>query len=282
MSDYINNVESAGELARLDHQAGLVIDAIGHLPHPLRGRPFQTILDLGCGSGRWALDMAYHYPDAEIVGVDISKTLVEYARARAKTMNRNNVKFISFDALDDNLSELGRGSYDLINLRFAVGWLRGLDRWTKLLERCHHLTTLGGYTVVTEGEGLYTDSSALSRLHEMMIQALRLGGYGFPSPEQDLGVAAQLGTLLYSIGFSQVTVEGGAIDFSFYNPAENMAWLKSFHALIAESSPFFLKMGVTTPEELAELSMRVGSELYDDAFSGIGSLFTFYGMRVRG
>jgi SAM-dependent methyltransferase len=282
MSDYVNNVESAGELARLDHQAGLAIDAIGHLPHNLRGRPFQKILDLGCGSGRWALDMAYHYPDAEIVGVNISRTLVEYARARAKTMKRQNVKFILFDALEGSLSELGRGRYDLINLRFAVGWVRGLDWWTKLLERCHHLNAPGGYTVVTEGEGLYTDSSALSRLHEMMILALRLGRYGFPSSGQNLGLAAQLGTLLYSVGFSQVALEGGTIDFSFYNPEENIAWRNSFHALITESGPFFITMGVTTAEELAELSMRVGSELYDEAFSGVGSLFTFYGMRVRG
>ena len=87
--------------------------------------------------------------------------------------------------------------------------------------------------------------------------------------------------MLYSVGFSQVTVEGGAIDFSFYNPEENMAWRNSFHALIAESGPFLITMGVTTSEELAELSVRVGSELYDEAFSGMGSLFTFYGMRVR-
>jgi tRNA G46 methylase TrmB len=112
MSNYINNVENVGEQVRLDHQAGLVIEAIGHLPHALRGRPFQNILDLGCGSGRWALDMAYQYPDAEIVGVDSSNTLVEYAQAQAKTMNRDNVKFILFDALEGHLSELGRGSYN--------------------------------------------------------------------------------------------------------------------------------------------------------------------------
>jgi hypothetical protein len=40
-------------------------------------------------------------------------------------------------------------------------------------------------------------------------------------------------------------------------------------------------MGVTTAEELAELSVRVGQELYEEAFSGVGSLFTFYGMHVR-
>jgi SAM-dependent methyltransferase len=281
MSDYINDAESAGELARLDHQVGLVIDAIGHLPHKLRGRRFQKILDLGCGSGRWALDMAYQHPDAEIVGVDTSNTLVEYARARAKTMNRHNVKFILFDALEGNIGELGKGSYDLVNLRFGVGWVRGLDPWTKLLKRCFALTAGGGYTVVTEGEGLATNSPALHRLYDILVQALRRGEYGFPSSGRDLGVVAQLGTLLYCSGFSGVTIEGGAINFSFYNPEENMAWRDSFHALIAESSSFLITMGVTTAEELAELSVRVGRELYDEAFSGVGCLFTFYGMRVR-
>ena len=61
-----------------------------------------------------------------------------------------------------------------------------------------------------------------------------------------------------------------------------MAWRNSFHSLIAESSSFFITMGVTTAEELAELSVRVGRELYEEAFSGVGSLFTFYGMRKRG
>jgi SAM-dependent methyltransferase len=281
MSDYMNDAESAGELSRLDHQAGLVIDAIGHLPHELRERRFQKILDLGSGSGRWALDMAYQYPDAEIIGVDISNTLVEYARARAKTMSRHNVKFIQFDALEGNLGELGKGDYDLVNLRFAVGWVRGLEQWTRLLKRCYLLTAVGGYTVVTEGEGLSTDSPALHRLYEIIVQALRQGGYGFPSSGQDLGIASQLGTLLYSSGFSGVTIEGGAINFSFYNPEENMAWRNSFRALIAESSAFFITTGVTTAEELAALSVRVSSELYQEAFSGVGSLFTFYGMRVR-
>ena len=277
---YINDPESAGELSRIDHQAGLVAQAIGHLPYALRGIRFKRILDLGCGSGRWCLDMAYHHPNAEIVGVDTSSILVEYARARARTTQRDNVTFLEWDALEGNLDELGPGSYDLVNLRFGVGWVRGLDQWTNLLKRCHALNTIGGYTVVTEGEGLYTNSSALHRLYEIIVEALRRGGYGLPS-ERDTGMAAQLGSMLYNSGFSEVGVEAGAIDFSFYNQEENMAWHNSFRALITESSTFFLQMGVTTPEEVAELSMRVGGEMFEEAFCGVGSPFSFYGMRVK-
>jgi SAM-dependent methyltransferase len=277
---YINDANAPGELSRIDHQAGLVTQAIGHLPYELRGIRFKRILDLGCGSGRWALDMAYRYPNAEIVGVDISPLLVEYARARANTMNRANVTFLPFDALERDLSELGTGRYDLVHLRFGVGWVQKTE-WINLLHRCHELNMIGGYTVVTEGEGLYTESPALRRLADIILQALGRGGYGLHATERDLGLAAQLGTLLSRSGFSEVGVQAGAIDFSFYNKEENMAWRNSFIALIAESSAFFTTMGVTTPEELAELSVRVGSELFEETFSGVGSLFTFYGMRVK-
>ena len=278
---YINDTESAGELSRIDHQAGLITQAIGYLPHELRGIHFKKILDLGCGSGRWALDMAYHYPDAEIIGVDTSKLLVEYGRARATTTKRDNLTFMEFDALKGHLDAPGKGSYDLVNLRFAVAWARGLDQWTMLLNRCHELNSIGGYTVVTEGEGLYTSSLALRRLYEIIVQALGRGGYGLFPSEHDTGIAAHLGALLTLSGFSEVGVEGGAIDFSFYNQEANMAWRRSFQALITESSTFFITMGVTTAEELAELSVRVCSELYQETFCGVGSLFTFYGMRVK-
>ncbi|MBV9257292.1 MAG: class I SAM-dependent methyltransferase [Ktedonobacteraceae bacterium] len=277
---YINDTESAGELARLDHQAGLVTEAIGLVPHELRKIQFKKILDIGCGSGRWALDVAYRYPDAEIVGIDISKTLVDYASARARTTQRNNLTFIQFDALQGKVGDLGTGSYDLINVRFAVGWVGGLDHWVQLIKRCRELNTPGGYTVITEGEGLYTSSAALLRLYEIIVQAFVRGGYGLSLSERDLGMA-RLGCLLSTGGFSEVSIEGGAIDFSFYQKAENMAWRNSFIALITECSTFFLKMGVTSAAELAELGVRVSAEMFEEHFSGVGSLFTFYGVRVK-
>jgi ubiquinone/menaquinone biosynthesis C-methylase UbiE len=31
-----------------------------------------SILDIGCGTGQWAMDMAEKYPDCEVMGVDLS------------------------------------------------------------------------------------------------------------------------------------------------------------------------------------------------------------------
>ena len=78
-------INSAGEWARLDHQARLVGKATGLLPSCLENEAFRTILDVGCGPGRWALDIAADRPEAEVTGIDLSRDLIDYANARART-----------------------------------------------------------------------------------------------------------------------------------------------------------------------------------------------------
>jgi methylase of polypeptide subunit release factors len=34
----------------------------------------QRILDIGTGTGIWAIDMAYRYPSAEVIGTDLRYT----------------------------------------------------------------------------------------------------------------------------------------------------------------------------------------------------------------
>ncbi|PLB48759.1 hypothetical protein P170DRAFT_494177, partial [Aspergillus steynii IBT 23096] len=43
-------------------------DALIHVPHPEKGR----VLDLGCGTGIWAINVAERYPAMFIMGVDLS------------------------------------------------------------------------------------------------------------------------------------------------------------------------------------------------------------------
>ena len=47
----------------------------------LDGRDLNTILDLGCGTGRFANALAVHF-DAELIGIDPSKKMLEQARTK--------------------------------------------------------------------------------------------------------------------------------------------------------------------------------------------------------
>lgn len=57
---------------------------VRHLLARMPGKP-RTILDYGCGQGGWIPFLSKIFPDAEIVGVDISRRALERARERFPT-----------------------------------------------------------------------------------------------------------------------------------------------------------------------------------------------------
>src|SRR5437588_5676239 len=91
---YFNDPESGAEMARLTDQDRLLTKGMGGLfPERSDLSSIQRILDIGCGPGGWTLDVAYTYPDKEVVGIDISQTMINYARARARVQGLDNASF---------------------------------------------------------------------------------------------------------------------------------------------------------------------------------------------
>ena len=198
---YVNDITSAGEWARLDHQARLVGRVTGLLPPLLEGEEFTSVLDVGCGPGRWALDVAIDRPEANVIGIDLSREMMEYANARARTQHLKNVSFRVQDFLENTLP-FPEQSFDLIHIRFAVGWLKHAG-WLLLLNRCFVLLKPGGYAVITEGEGIYTTSVALQRLHELLCAALHASGYGLSFSPRFHGSGCSVGVFAGSNRLSE-------------------------------------------------------------------------------
>jgi len=83
-----------------------------------RGR---TILIAGCGTGYEALNMATRYPEARILGVDLSVASLAYGKQKADEFGIRNVEFVQADILElENLGE----QFDLIT---CVGVLHHME-----------------------------------------------------------------------------------------------------------------------------------------------------------
>lgn len=72
--------------------------------------PPARILDVGTGTGAGALMLAQHFPDAQIVGVDLSYAMLERARRNTPAELRDRVRFERADA---SALPFGDGSFEL-------------------------------------------------------------------------------------------------------------------------------------------------------------------------
>ena len=80
-------------------------------------QPGQRVLDVGCGPGTTAIELARRVgPDGAVVGVDISAEMVAAARRRAERSGASNIAFRTVDVQDGALD----GPYDAAYSRFGV------------------------------------------------------------------------------------------------------------------------------------------------------------------
>ncbi|MCA3255660.1 MAG: class I SAM-dependent methyltransferase [Alphaproteobacteria bacterium] len=74
-------------------------------------RAYRRIVDLGCGFGKSAWPLAQAFPDAEVIGVDLSAPCLRMAAARATALGLRNIRFVQASG---DTTGLEAGSADLV------------------------------------------------------------------------------------------------------------------------------------------------------------------------
>ncbi|HZK04846.1 MAG TPA: methyltransferase [Actinomycetaceae bacterium] len=81
---------------------------LGHVPPP---PPYGTFVDLGCGWGPIALDLALQSPEGRVVAVDVNERARDLTARNAARLGLQNITVLE---PADALSVLGPGSVDLL------------------------------------------------------------------------------------------------------------------------------------------------------------------------
>ncbi len=86
------------------------------------------ILDVGCGTGMSTLALRNRFPDAEIVGVDLSAAMLDNAKKLLP-----DVKWIQRDC-SESLEDLGQ--FDLVFSNAFLQWLSDQEKFIKNIRKC--------------------------------------------------------------------------------------------------------------------------------------------------
>ena len=269
------DTESGGTMAWLLNADKIVNNGMGGT---LAERPdfsgIKAILDLGCGPGGWVLDVAREHPDIEVSGIDISQSMIQFAKAQAISRGYGNASFMVMDVKQPLRFE--EASFDLVNARTLYG-VMGPGEWPQLLAECKRILRPGGIIRLTELEMPETTSPALNALWYLHTRAFYKLGRSFSVDEWHIGITPVLKRLLRDAGFQDVRHQGHVMDISA-GTADFEGFFRNFVYVFELVKPFMLKIdGLTTEQEWKRLYQQMQAEMLASDFCGLWTYVTAWG-----
>ncbi len=275
-STYIIDPESGAEMARLIEQDRCMNEAMGDMfPHSVDLSTVHAVLDVACGPGGWAQEVAFLYPDIKVVGIDISQAMIQFAQQRVKVQQLDNASFHVMDARTP--LPFSDGAFDLVNARFMAAFLPRAE-WPQVIREFARITRSGGTIVLTETDIFSpgnTSSPALEEFNGLCREAIfRAGLYSGTGTL----VTSVLDQLLQEAGCHQMQHTWHALDFSTGTAAHPVVYANLSFALKLVQ-PFLLKMMSITQERLDDLYEKALQEMMGDDFRGHTHFLSTWGMR---
>jgi ubiquinone/menaquinone biosynthesis C-methylase UbiE len=269
------DIEHLGEIEVLLKLGRVLTKAAGgSLPEQENIRKVQTLLDIGCGPGEWVLDVASHYPEKNVQGIDLLEPMIHYAREQANSQGLENASFLRMDVHQP--LDFPDASFDLINARNVIGILPTAT-WPGLIARCQRLLRPGGILRLTEADTwAITNSAAVHRFYDLFIETFKRSGNWTPRRKKAFCVTPLLNQHLRNAGFQQVRERPFHLNFSAGEEG-HQAMFQAFRVLFKQYQPVICKMQLATQEEINTLYDQVLAEMQASDFCAIAYFLTVWG-----
>lgn len=270
---FVQDRSSEEELKRLHIQDQTITASMGGvLPEQPNPAIFQRVLDVGCGTGGWLIEVAKTYPSISLlVGVDVSERMLAYAQEQAEAQQvSDRVEFRTMDAL--RMLEFPAHYFDLLNQRFGSSYLRTWD-WPKLLQEYQRVTRPGGVIRITENDIVTENTSpALTRLNQVFLEAFYQAGHLF-TPDSK-GVTGELARLLSQHGLQNVQTRAYALEYRA-GTVEGQRYYET--TKLSETLLPFIRKWTRLPEDYPALHQQMLEEMQQPDFVATLSVLTAWG-----
>ncbi|EWZ85313.1 hypothetical protein BFJ63_vAg6210 [Fusarium oxysporum f. sp. narcissi] len=173
-----NDAQQNEAMDIIHHFLVLTLDGKLHLA-PLKD-DIKSVLDVGTGTGIWAIDFADEHPQAEVIGTDISPIQPSWVPP--------NVKFEIEDCTQP--WTFSPGSFDFVYMRYLYG---SISDWSALFQEAFRSCKPGGWVESFEAspclesdDDTVKDGSAMSEWGKFFIEGGKRLGRTFTILDDDL------------------------------------------------------------------------------------------------
>lgn len=274
---FVQDRSNQDELTRLQIQDQLVTTCMGGvLPEQADTARLQSVLDVGCGTGGWLIELAKTSPQIKrLVGVDISSKMLDYARAQAIAQGvGDRVEFMAMDAL--RMLEFSDHSFDLVNHRFGISWVRKWE-WKKLLSEYRRVCKVGGIVRVTEAGAIPVSTSlVLTTLCELLVRAFFQAGHYFT--ETSDGITSQLAPMITQQSFDDVQTQCHTLEYRAGTPT-GQQFYEDIKLVLHTVQPF-LRKWTRVPDEYEATYQQALEEMRQLDFVATTQLLTVWGVNL--
>lgn len=235
----------------------------------------HRVLDVACGPGGWAFELARAYPHLDVTGMDISERMIDYASAQARASGLDNLHFLVANAMEP--FGFPDASFDLVNARHLEGVIP-TAAFPALYQEMFRVTRPGGIIRVVGSEWGVTNGAIFEKLQRVDLRAWQPVGLTLAPDDRNCGITAFLRRFLRDAGCVDIQERPSIMDVSA-GAEFQQAGYQIFSLVYEMIEPFFLSLGIMTREELAHERNQLSLEMLDDNFRGIIYTLTAWGRK---
>ncbi|KAH8894492.1 methyltransferase type 11 [Thozetella sp. PMI_491] len=140
----------------------------------------KKVLDVGTGTGIWAIDFADQFPECEVIGTDISPIQPSLVPPNLQFEIEDCTREWTFEA----------SSFDFVHIRYLVG---SVPDWTELYKQAYDVLKPGGYLEdyeasprVYSDDGTLPGESAMAQWGALFLGGGEKIGHNFDIVEQNI------------------------------------------------------------------------------------------------
>lgn len=254
------------EINRLDFQHHLLRYTMrGNFAAPI-SQP-TSILDVGCGTGRWAIEMAGLFPTANVIGLDIvppSTRVPGYSERLPE-----NFLFVNANVFEG--LPFSEGSFDFVHMRLLFTAIP-VQRWPQVLRELTRVTRAGGWVELVEGGLPQNGGAAMDAINRWIAEVSTRRGI-------DVQIGTRIGAFLQQCGLMDIVFRDIYLPIGRYGGRAGQMTAADTFAMYEGLRSLITAQGITSQQDFDRALAAARTEVDVGSRQAVRPFYLAYGMR---